>query len=292
MLGEVFGFAGDDRQCRICSCTQNAACMDEEHGACWWVEPDLCSHCVQYIEAAGELNAQELQTIAAQVFRREKVEPHEYHGNARDSAQAALEHMRADLAGEPAKAITDAVLKAYLVDIGLYAMVGDVLEGSAGGEEEHNARQLLLRLERGIQWVMVPSDRGETMYAVIGSTQTFEKNPRVSYAHALGERIGPIEGIDRAQATVVAEAVHAASTRRKREYQDAKDQAQANGWVVYGQKGLGERAADLLKAAGIDWLSISLGGVDMDGVAIITLKGPVPDELPDGILRQKPGASN
>lgn len=31
--------------CRSCGCWQHAACWDEEAGACWWVEPDLCSHC-------------------------------------------------------------------------------------------------------------------------------------------------------------------------------------------------------------------------------------------------------
>lgn len=221
-----------ERACRVCGCTQNAACIDDKGQACWWEEPDLCSHCVQFVDATAAMSSRELRTMAAKV-----------------------------------------------------------LQGQHGAAAELDARLLLLRLERGIEWVMVPSERGETMYAVIGSTQTFSKNASVTYAHALGERIGPIEGIDRAQATVVAEAVHATSTKRRREYQDLKDQAQANGWVVYGRKGLEERAGDLLKAAGIEWLSISLGGVDLDGVAIITLNGPVPDELPDGILREKPGAS-
>lgn len=217
--------------CRICGCTQERACVDDEHGPCWWVQEDLCSHCVQFVDAADLLGEEELRQMAAQV-----------------------------------------------------------LQGQHAAAADLDARMLLLRLERGIEWVMVPSDRGETMYAVIGSTQTFAKNARVSYAHALGERIGPIEGIDRAQAAVVAEAVHAASTKRQREYQDLKDQAQANGWVVYARKGIEERASDLLKAAGIEWLSISLGGIADDGVAIVTLKGPVPDELPDGIMRDRPGA--
>lgn len=33
------------RRCRICHCTQDRACVDPVHGCCWWVEPDLCSHC-------------------------------------------------------------------------------------------------------------------------------------------------------------------------------------------------------------------------------------------------------
>ncbi len=31
--------------CRICGCTEIKACFDHELGACWWVEPNLCSHC-------------------------------------------------------------------------------------------------------------------------------------------------------------------------------------------------------------------------------------------------------
>ena len=31
--------------CRECGCTDQQACLDDEFGACWWVEPDLCSHC-------------------------------------------------------------------------------------------------------------------------------------------------------------------------------------------------------------------------------------------------------
>ncbi|MFY0638678.1 hypothetical protein [Maricaulis maris] len=33
------------RTCRACGCWEMDACWDEEHGACWWIEPDLCSHC-------------------------------------------------------------------------------------------------------------------------------------------------------------------------------------------------------------------------------------------------------
>lgn len=31
--------------CRECGCWEFSACWDDEAGACWWVEPDLCSHC-------------------------------------------------------------------------------------------------------------------------------------------------------------------------------------------------------------------------------------------------------
>lgn len=36
---------GGGRACRVCGCTQERACVDQVHGPCWWIEPDLCSHC-------------------------------------------------------------------------------------------------------------------------------------------------------------------------------------------------------------------------------------------------------
>lgn len=35
-----------DDKCRVCGCTQYNACVSE-YGACWWVEDDLCSACVE-----------------------------------------------------------------------------------------------------------------------------------------------------------------------------------------------------------------------------------------------------
>jgi hypothetical protein len=45
---------GADRRCRICGCSQHQACIDPEHGPCWWVELDLCSHCGEPAIVAGE----------------------------------------------------------------------------------------------------------------------------------------------------------------------------------------------------------------------------------------------
>jgi hypothetical protein len=36
---------GGARRCRVCGCTQDHACVDPDHGPCWWIEADLCSHC-------------------------------------------------------------------------------------------------------------------------------------------------------------------------------------------------------------------------------------------------------
>lgn len=34
-----------DRRCRICGCHDYDACIHPEHGNCYWIEEDLCSHC-------------------------------------------------------------------------------------------------------------------------------------------------------------------------------------------------------------------------------------------------------
>lgn len=31
--------------CRVCGCTEDNACQDDDAGPCWWIEPGLCSHC-------------------------------------------------------------------------------------------------------------------------------------------------------------------------------------------------------------------------------------------------------
>lgn len=38
--------------CRVCGCTDINPCYHPEHGYCYWVEPDLCSHCAS-IEQGG-----------------------------------------------------------------------------------------------------------------------------------------------------------------------------------------------------------------------------------------------
>lgn len=35
------------RTCRECGCSHYDPCIHEEFGACWWIEIDLCSHCVE-----------------------------------------------------------------------------------------------------------------------------------------------------------------------------------------------------------------------------------------------------
>ena len=53
-LGLLVDFARDlyqsERRCRVCKCAENSPCLDEEHGPCWWVEEDLCSHCAMGLD--------------------------------------------------------------------------------------------------------------------------------------------------------------------------------------------------------------------------------------------------
>lgn len=46
------------RKCRVCGCTQNKACRTAD-GPCHWVEPDLCSACVNKAPAASERGKRE-----------------------------------------------------------------------------------------------------------------------------------------------------------------------------------------------------------------------------------------
>lgn len=43
--------------CRVCGCTEDAACTDDPLSACWWVVPDLCSSCVRKALTAAHEDA-------------------------------------------------------------------------------------------------------------------------------------------------------------------------------------------------------------------------------------------
>lgn len=49
-LSVLLGLGGDDApaevSCRVCGCTNDNACADEDGNGCSWAEPDLCSECV------------------------------------------------------------------------------------------------------------------------------------------------------------------------------------------------------------------------------------------------------
>ena len=36
------------RSCSSCGCTDSDGCYHPRHGSCWWVAPDLCSHCKKW----------------------------------------------------------------------------------------------------------------------------------------------------------------------------------------------------------------------------------------------------
>lgn len=38
----------EDQKCRKCGCTQEDSCVDKKGNPCYWVEPNLCSHCREF----------------------------------------------------------------------------------------------------------------------------------------------------------------------------------------------------------------------------------------------------
>lgn len=44
-----------ERYCSECGCAQFDACTHPEHGNCWWVGPNLCSHCANGWGDSGRL---------------------------------------------------------------------------------------------------------------------------------------------------------------------------------------------------------------------------------------------
>ena len=54
-----------DKQCRLCGCTDDNACLEPETGeTCHWVEPDLCSACSAQVEASEEEMQSEVEPAA------------------------------------------------------------------------------------------------------------------------------------------------------------------------------------------------------------------------------------
>lgn len=43
------------RICRDCGCWELNACWNEDRGACWWAEDDICSHCMNAAEREAEI---------------------------------------------------------------------------------------------------------------------------------------------------------------------------------------------------------------------------------------------
>lgn len=72
-LGEEFGTSR--RCCRMCGCTDERACVDEDGIPCAWAEPDLCTSCVESFEIAryrctlcDKTELLELQEVAGELL--------------------------------------------------------------------------------------------------------------------------------------------------------------------------------------------------------------------------------
>lgn len=79
------------RKCRVCGCTQFRACVDPEHGPCWWVEGDLCSHCGEPAIVAAEFDRMADAMIAAGDRPVSQAELDQFFGWMR-KARVALQH--------------------------------------------------------------------------------------------------------------------------------------------------------------------------------------------------------
>lgn len=49
---QVHGEGSEVNTCRICGCTDADACVDDDGWPCSWVEPDLCSSCLEEMSIA------------------------------------------------------------------------------------------------------------------------------------------------------------------------------------------------------------------------------------------------
>ena len=67
-LSHLFG-----RICRVCSCTEHNACVHPTHGACWWIEGDLCSHCVNITAPLEPEKSADLSECGAYRFTLDRV---------------------------------------------------------------------------------------------------------------------------------------------------------------------------------------------------------------------------
>lgn len=56
------------RTCRVCGCHDDDACIHPEHGNCWWVTRDLCSHCQFWPDEATRYSVLEAEQAAAGAF--------------------------------------------------------------------------------------------------------------------------------------------------------------------------------------------------------------------------------
>ncbi|HEV7345744.1 MAG TPA: hypothetical protein VGN60_08970 [Devosia sp.] len=82
----------DERRCRVCGCTQNNACWADPVGACWWAEPDLCSHCQPTTNAR----------LAAAIASFIKAHEHDQELRANWAEESGLNKLEARIAQEQA----------------------------------------------------------------------------------------------------------------------------------------------------------------------------------------------
>jgi hypothetical protein len=89
-LAQAYPLLAATRRCRVCGCTDTNACVDPEHGPCWWIEQDLCSHCGEPAILVGEFDRMADDMMAAGARPVSQAELDQFFGWMR-KARIALE---------------------------------------------------------------------------------------------------------------------------------------------------------------------------------------------------------
>lgn len=79
-------------RCRVCGCSDYDACWHDLLGACWWVQPDLCSHCARGLRCKRD------SEIAAEIEAVEQEHQRRLRARARRRARLAVAHRHGKLA--------------------------------------------------------------------------------------------------------------------------------------------------------------------------------------------------
>jgi hypothetical protein len=89
-LAAEFPLLAGKRACRVCGCTPAQACVDPEHGPCWWLAPDLCSHCGEPAIVLGQYRRLQDITRARQLTDTELGELFDWTAKAATALQRVL----------------------------------------------------------------------------------------------------------------------------------------------------------------------------------------------------------
>jgi len=117
---------GAPRTCRICGCTEEHACDQDDGNACHWIEPDLCSACqysytltfsgvgiafnvAEIVAVKGRFDTQQMRAVTDMAIRLRYVSPEAAHA----ALMRKLGLRMLDLATEPTASFRDAPITGW-----------------------------------------------------------------------------------------------------------------------------------------------------------------------------------